>query len=628
MDRNQLIGFSLLFLLFLGYVYLSMPSPEEIAEQQRVQDSLEQVRIQDSIELARIATATTDAYDSGAAATDSTTTSSGADSLAGVRAQVEYGDFAAASRGKAREVILQNDLFKITFSTKGGSVKSVELLQHEYFTNDSLGNETTANVVLMNDERNRFEYLLPAQRAAKGTISTADLYFTPILNGNTLTMRAEAGGGAVVQQYTIQDGSYTIDYTLDLQNLGNALAANTDEVQLNWVNYLNRLERNTSYEAQYSTVYYKPAEESVDNCSCTSDDIEKVDEEPLKWVSHAQQFFNSTLIAEQTFGRAVLQTETLTETSEALKLLRAEVQVPVGTTQKMQWYIGPNEFDRLQAFEADVEDIIPFGSSIFGTINRWLVRPLFNFLLGFVGSAGISIILLTVLVRLAMYPLNFRMLKSQAKMQVLKPEIAKLKEKVGTDDPTALQMETMKLYRETGVNPLGGCLPMVLQMPIWFALYRFFPASIEFRQRGFLWADDLSTYDIFTYLPFEIPFYGTHVSLFTLLWAGTTVLYTFYNTRHMDMSAQPAMKYIQYFMPLMFLFMFNNFAAGLTCYLLFSNVTNIIQTLVTKEVILDKKALAKELQQNKLKPKKKKGFGARLEEAMKEQQRKQQQAKK
>jgi YidC/Oxa1 family membrane protein insertase len=269
----------------------------------------------------------------------------------------------------------------------------------------------------------------------------------------------------------------------------------------------------------------------------------------------------------------------------------------------------------------DLEDIIPFGWSIFGTVNRWVIRPIFSFLSSFIGSAGIVILVLTFLVKLALYPLTYKMLYSQNKMAALKPRIEKMKEKY-KDDAQQVQMETMKLYREFGVNPLGGCLPMVLQMPIWFALYRFFPASIEFRQASFLWATDLSSYDVIARLPFEIPFIGAHLSLFTILWAVTTLIYTYYNTKHMDFGSNPAMKYLQYIMPVMFLGFFNSFAAGLTCYLLFSNLFNITQTVVTKNYIINQDKIHEELEAYKKKPKKKKsGFQERLEAAMKEQQR-------
>ncbi|MEL7020148.1 MAG: membrane protein insertase YidC, partial [Bacteroidota bacterium] len=442
-----------------------------------------------------------------------------------------------------------------------------------------------------------------------------------------ITFRADAGDGRFFEQkYTIKPNSYAIDYDVDLSKLGNAVAANAENIELQWVNYLDRLERNSSYERNYSSVYYKAVDDDPTYCSCTSDDKEVIDDERVKWVSHSNQFFNTTLMAKggESFTAATVATEMMDDKAADLKKLSSKVQIPYngagGQPFAMQLYVGPNEFDRLQQFDNSLEDIIPFGSSIFGTVNRWLIRPLFNLLSSFIGSAGLVILMLTVIVKLALYPFTYKMLYSQSKMAALKPQITKMGEKF-KDNPQEKQMETMKMYQQYGVNPLGGCLPMVAQMPIWFALYRFFPASIEFRQADFLWATDLSSYDVFAYLPFEIPFYGSHVSLFTILWALTTVIYTYYNSRHMDMSAQPAMKYMQYFMPIMFLFFFNNFAAGLTCYLFFSNLFNIAQTLITKEVIIDKDKIAKELEMAKAKPKKKGGFRERLEKAMAEQQR-------
>ena len=306
-----------------------------------------------------------------------------------------------------------------------------------------------------------------------------------------------------------------------------------------------------------------------------------------------------------------------------LKVIKTEYEYALDFTNQesieSSIYIGPNEFNRLLAFNNSLEQIIPFGRSIFGTINRWLIRPSFNWLSKFIGSKGIVIIVLIFIIKMILYPLMYKMLHSQAKMGLLKPEIAGLREKF-PDDNQKVQMETMKLYREYGVSPLGGCLPMIVQMPIWYALFRFFPASITFRQESFLWATDLSSFDVIARLPFEIPAFGSHISLFTLLWAVTTIIYSYYNMKHMDMSANPAMKYIQYIMPVTFLFFFNNYASGLTVYMFFSNMFNIAQTVITKKFVFDDDKLRLELQNQKNKPKKKGGFQSRLEEAMKQQQ--------
>jgi YidC/Oxa1 family membrane protein insertase len=314
----------------------------------------------------------------------------------------------------------------------------------------------------------------------------------------------------------------------------------------------------------------------------------------------------------------------LDESSSDLKLLRSTLNIPAsevtGDGFDMQFYIGPNDFENLIAFQEDLEDIIPFGRSIFGTINRWVIRPMFSALSTVFSNKGLVILLLTLVVKIVLFPLTYRMLYSQAKMGALKPELSRVREK-HKDDQQAQQMETMKMYREYGVSPLGGCMPMVLQMPIWFALYRFFPAALEFRQASFLWADDLSSYDVLFYLPVNIPMYGDHVSLLTLLWAGTTLIYTYYNTRHMDFAAtNPMMKYMQYLMPIMFLVFFNGYASGLTLYLFYSNLLNILQTVGSRRFLFNESKIRETLNLNKAKPKKKGGFQQRLEKALQEQQ--------
>ena len=311
------------------------------------------------------------------------------------------------------------------------------------------------------------------------------------------------------------------------------------------------------------------------------------------------------------------------ENPDYIERLTTNVAIPLNRSGngnfEMEFYVGPNEYDELKAFDNSLEYIIPFGNSIFGSINRWVIRPVFDFMSSYTGSLGIAIIIVIFIIKMLLYPLMYKMLHSQALMGALKPELAHLNEKF-KDDPQKKQMETMKIYREYGVSPLGGCLPMLIQMPIWYALFRFFPASISFRQEPFLWAHDLSSYDDFFHLPFHIPFVGDHLSLFTILYSVSMLVYTYYNTRHMDMSANPAMKYMQYLMPVMFFGFFNSYASALTCYMFFSNMINISQTVATKKFVFKDEKLREELKAKKAKPKKKSGFQQRLEEAMRQQQ--------
>ncbi|MEL6924331.1 MAG: membrane protein insertase YidC, partial [Bacteroidota bacterium] len=613
MDKNNIVGLVLIFGLLMAWSWWTLPSPEQIQAEQRMKDSLAMVARQDS--LAKIAVENATATQAAAPVPDSVMN----EQLAGI-----YGPFSAAATGTESESVLENDLIKVTFSNKGGRIKEVLLKEYHKIEDDEEGNETKIPLKLLEDEKNKFEYFLPIANLPSGSVKTSDLFFKASQSGNKISFRADAGNGRFFEHSYELGEKYGMDYTINLSSLNGLLDNSVSSIKLNWINYLDKLEKNTQYERGYSSIYYKELEDDPTYCSCRADDL--VEETmPLKWLSHSNQFFNSALIAETSFNSDVLETRMLDEDNVDLKYLRSELEIPLNTGAgefKMTMYNGPNEFKRLASYGHSFEDVIPFGWSIFGTINRWVIRPVFNFLSSFIGNAGIVILVLTLLVKLLLYPLTYKMLYSQAKMGALKPQLAKLKEKYG-EDQTEMQKQSMKLYGEFGVNPLGGCMPMVLQMPIWFALYRFFPASIEFRQAGFLWATDLSSYDVFAQLPFEIPFYGSHVSMFTILWAVTTVIYTYYNSKQMDMAAMnnnPMMKYMQYGMPVMFLFFFNSFASGLTCYLFFSNLFNITQTLVTKNYIINHDKVKAELEANKKKPKKQGGFRDRLQKALEEQQ--------
>lgn len=622
MDKNTIIGIVLIFVLLIVWqqFFLAPTSKKQAEAQKRIQDSLaliEQNRTGDSL-------ANVSLIDSSTNPASPVETVS--DSLQALQNTTVYGAFAGAAIGEEQLFTLENEVFKITFSNKGGRIVDAVLKNFNKISEDEKKKEIESPLRLLEDSKDKFEYLLPVAGVPNGLISTGDLYFLATQNKNSITFRADAGNGRFFEQtYAISPGTYRMDYNIRFEGLNTIFDKNAKEVQLKWLNYLDKLEKNTRYERTYSSVYYKPVDGRYSYCSYTSNDVEDLNDTKIKWVSHSNQFFNSSLVAKESFDGAVLEAEQFEEEAEDLKKLNSLIKIPydqsASETFAMDFYVGPNEFNRLRAMGNELEDVIPFGWSIFGTINRWIVRPIFNFLSMFIGSKGIVILALTFIVKLLLFPLTYRMLYSQSKMGALKPQLESLKAK-HKDDPQQAQMETMKIYRENGVNPLGGCMPMLLQMPIWFALYRFFPAAIEFRQASFLWATDLSSYDVFLRLPFEIPLgFGSHISLFTFLWAITTLIYTYYNSKHMDFSSQPAMKYMQYIMPVMFLGFFNSFASGLTCYLLFSNIFNILQTIVTKNYIIDQEKIKRELEAYRKKPKKKGGFQERLETAMKEQQR-------
>lgn len=618
MDKNTIIGLVLITILLFTWARLNSPSQEELDRQKRVKDSIELASKQE------IATPdSTSRQPSTAKVVPSDTAN--VQQLSG-----EYGAFASAATGTEATEVLENDLFKVTFSNKGGRIKEVELKKYYKITEDSNFHEIKTVLKLLEDPKNRFEYFLPVQGSSKGMVSTQDLFFTASKQGNSITFRATANNGAYFEQkYSIGTGNYNIDYNLSYNGLANVIKPGSQSMILNWYDYLDKIEKNHKYERMYTTVYFKKAKDSPDYCNCSKDDKQESKNEPIKWVSNVNQFFNSSLIAETPFEEGKFETVVFDEKNEDLKLLKSEIRVPLDASGTgsfpMKMYVGPNEFNRLREYKLDLEDVIPYGRSILGTINRWVFRPIFNFLSTFIGSKGLIILLLTLFVKVCLYPISYKMLYSQSKMSALKPKVEELKSKY-PDDQQKQSMESMKLYQEFGVNPLGGCLPMLLQMPIWLSLYRFFPAAIEFRQASFLWATDLSSYEVFARLPYDIPGYGSHFSLFAFLWAISSLAYTYFTMKDVDMSANPAMKWMQYIMPLTFLFLFNSVAAGLSYYMLVSNLLNIGQTVITRSYIIDHDKIKHELEEYRKKPKKEGGFRSRLENAMKEQQ-KQQQAK-
>lgn len=608
MEKNHIIGFILIFATLLLFNIINAPSEEELAERKRVQDSIAQAEEQliDPTKELTVKSKVTEI----ASTPDPV-------SIDTVQLQVDTEQI----------VTLQNNHIKVDFSSKGGFINKVTLKDYlnSYDSEKELTREEMKPVELLEDDRNEFYTKLTGPNGI--TTNTSKVNFTPQLNGNTLVMSGNIPDvGTVKYVYTL-DTLYGLKYTIDASE-----ATIEGPVRMVWSNYLSKLERGDFFEQRYSSVYFKLSDDDdADYCNCASDDVEEMEGEKIDWVSHSNQFFNTALIARtKPFSGGTQTTEMIDiKTSDDVKRVESDLILDFAGNNNydMQMFLGPNDFEILKSYEDGLQEIIPYGTSIFGSLNRLVIRPFFNFLSGFSASKGLVIIIMIFIIKMALYPLLYKMLYSQAKMGALKPELAQLKEKF-KDEPQKIQVETMKIYQEYGVSPLSGCMPMIVQMPIWIALYRFFPANLDFRQEGFLWSSDLSSYDAFFNLPFEIPFMGSHLSLFTILWAITTLIYTFYNSRHMDMTANPAMKYVQYFMPLMFLGFFNSYASGLTAYMFFNNLINIGQIIVTKNFIFDDEKIRQELMVQKAKPKKKSKFQARMEEAMKQQQQIQAQKKK
>ncbi len=624
MDKNTIIGFLLIFGILMAWQLTMAPQQKLLKEQ-------EQARL-DSLRLLEEKRADSLASLENLPIVPEETTQIDSQAIAQQQMQLnsEFGPFTSAATGEEEIEVLENEVMRILFTNKGGRIKEVELKQHYKIERDSAHKEFKVPLKLMHDKKDRFEYLLPVAGLPR-PLSSERLFFTVSKQGdNGIAFRADAGMGRYFEQvYTIQPGeSYAMQYQLNFKGLEHVLNADANTLRLQWVSFLDKLEENSQYERNYASVYYKPSGDKADFCSCTSSDEDDLPNKNIQWFAHSNQFFAGVLMTKGTaFKGGNFATEVLPPEDVNLKKLSTVVGIPLdqGDSYPMEFYIGPKEFDTLRAYKTDLEDIVPFGRSIIGTANRWVIRPLFNFLLSFISSKGLVILVLTLIVKLLLYPLSYKMLYSQAKMAALKPRLNALREKF-KDDQSQIQMESMKMYREFGVNPLGGCLPVAIQMPVWLALYRFFPGSIEFRQASFLWATDLSSYDTAFWLPFNIPFYGEHVSLFTLLWVVSTLVYTYYNMQQMDMASMGGganakmMKYMQFVMPVFFLFFFNNYASGLTAYLVFSNIMNVTQTIVTRKWIIDHDKINEQLEAYRKKPKKKGGFQSRLEDALKQQQ--------
>ena len=613
MDRNSIIGLFLIGLLVLGYSIYTQPSAEQLAAEKHRKDSLEQLDRKQ--EAAGKALEQQQASVQVPQAADSTGLES--DSVKALQLQEQWGAFAAAADGKEQLVTLENDKIRLTLSSLGGKVKRVEL--KDYKTWDGRA------VELMSSDSSRFDITFPAQNRI---INTGQLNFQIVEGGTTgkASLRLNAGDGKYLQyNYSLEPGSYLVGLDLKVVGLHDLLPANTTYLNLDWKDQLNRQEQSVENERTASTLYYRFTGEEVDYISETKDEKQSL-KTKVQWIAFKQHFFSSVLIADGiSFDAPVVETYTDKNQERYIKNMTASMSLPLENKPeqdiRLRFYFGPNHYQSLkQIDDLHLEKLIPLGWGIFGWVNRYLVIPTFNYLNGFNLNFGIIILILTILVRIILLPLTYGSFKSQAKIRVLQPEMLELNEKYG-DDPMKKQQETMNLYRRAGVNPLGGCIPGLLQLPILIAMFRFFPSSIELRQESFLWAHDLSTYDSILDLGFKIPFYGDHVSLFTLLMTISTIIYTKMNMQ-MTAATNPSMKWMMYLMPIFFLGFFNNYSAGLSYYYFLSNIFGFAQQYLFKAFI-DEDAIHAKIQENKKKPAKKSGFQARLEAMAKEAQRQQ-----
>ena len=439
----------------------------------------------------------------------------------------------------------------------------------------------------------------------------------------SVSFKLEVAPGQYMEYvYTLKYNSYLVDFDLNMKGMNQYIASNQSYLNFSWSYDVPRQERISSFgEDRYTNITYKYFQDEVGNLSQNKSDEENLITQ-VKWVGFKQLFFSSTLIADESFANAQIRQKKLEDDPKYLSNFYADFALPYeGSADEkvgMQFFFGPNHYQTLKQYDIDLERQVYLGYAIVRPVNRYLIIPVFNFLRQYINNFGIIILLLTVFIKSILFPFTYKSYMSQAKMKALKPEVDELNKKYGSDKAMEKQQATMALYKKAGVNPMGGCLPMVLQMPILFAMFFFFPTSIELRQESFLWATDLSTYDTIFNLPFTIPVYGDHVSLFCLLMTVTTIISTRLSQQNASSQAMPGMKSMMYMMPVMFLFILNRYPSGLSFYYLLANLFTIGQTYLIRSFVDDDKIRA-QLQVNKKKTVvKKSNFQKRLEDMAKQ----------
>lgn len=536
----------------------------------------------------------------------------------------KYKAFAGKLGGENVEKVMENDLMRVTFSSRGGRVSQVELKNYK----TELTTPETP-IRLFRNESDGYSFVLTT---ADQRLNTSEFNFTPVAESDTsMLMKLELADGAWWGiRYSMQPGSYLVRMQVVQEGMASVLPASTATMGFHWHQTLGRNEKGRTFEERNSSIRYKYAGEGPEELSSSKDDSEELTGR-VRWVAFTNQFFSSVLMAKDYFSAVRLDSKVLKE-ADWLKDMDAAAELPYsvadGAAADFCFYFGPNDYPLLSDIDdtiypdedMDLTSLVPLGWGLFRWINQIIVIPVFDFLGRYIANYGIIILLLTLFIKLILFPFTYKSYKSQARMRVLAPEITAINEKYpGQENAMKRQQETMALYSRAGASPMSGCLPMLLQMPVLIAMFSFFPSAIELRGQSFLWAHDLSAPDYICTLPFTIPFYGNQVSLFCLLMTIANVVYTTFTMQNQPGGqSMPGMKWMMYLMPVMFLFFFNDYASALSYYYLLSLLITIIQTTVTRHFVDEKKVRA-EMEANARKPRKKSGFMARLEAAQKQQ---------
>ncbi len=647
MDKKTILGIVVVAVLFLGFAYVNTKQQEKYQQEMAAWQAY-----QDSVAAAsRPAVPAADSVAGGAAESavaasgETTAPEAAADMAETVRqrriaAMGEY--LTAAQEAEPEEFTVENEVMTVRFSTRGGQITGVTLKD---YTKYAPRGQRDQLIELMDPASARFDMSFYVKNGLNNVkVNTMDYVFRaePVEtagDARRVTMRLAVAENAWLEyEYLIYnkqapERDYLVDFNVRLVNMAPQMA-NQTLIGIDWSNVSYQNEKGFQNENMYTTLAYRfPGESSIEELGMSDGAKSKSVSTAVNWVAFKQQFFSSVFIAPQNVSSANMAFDTAAPGSELLKSFSVQMAVPYSAQVEgydFAFYFGPNKYAILKKVtdnngaDLHMERLIPLGWGIFGWVNRWCVIPVFDFLRNYIGSFGIIILILVILVKLVISPLTYKSYVSMAKMRLIKPQVDELNKKYPKkEDALKKQQATMELYKKAGINPMGGCIPMLIQLPILIAMFRFFPASIELREQPFLWADDLSSYDSIVNLPFSIPFYGDHVSLFALLMAVSLFGYSYFNYQQ-TASSQPqmaGMKFMMvYMMPIMMLLWFNSYSSGLCYYYLLSNLFTIGQTLVIRRIVDDEKihAVMQANAARKSKGKKSK-FQQRYEELMRQQ---------
>lgn len=615
MDKQTIIGFILIFLILMGSFFFNKPTAAQLEEARR-QDSIAMIQA----ELARQEALVRDAMEQEKLAQLSSEQQADLD----VQLNKQFGAYASLVKGENQHYTFENNLMELTMASKGGRIASVRL--KDYVTGDSLP------LILFDEESSEFAMTLITHESR--VVRTSDLYFQHVESANPLEFifRATVGEDNYLDfVYTLQADDYMMSFDVKGQGLENMLSMGTNSLDIDWNVKMRAQERGRKFANRYAMLQYKYAEDDVEKLSEAKDSHKDISSR-LSWVAFKDQFFTAVFINQDGFSSNELSSQVESEQSPYIKSYMMRSQAPFNMRGEreanFQFYFGPSKYDILKSYDkgVDKEDrmqldrLVPLGGNIIRWVSTWLILPMFKFFGKFIGNTGVIIMLMTLCIKLLIFPLTYKSLMSSTKTRLLKPQIDAINEKYPGESKAAERSQaTMDLYKKAGINPMGGCVPMLLQFPVLIAMFWFFPASIELRQESFLWCQDLSTYDAIiswkTHIPLISGLLGNHISLFCVLMTVTNILSTKISSAGTD-NSMPGMKMMMYMMPVMFLFIFNQYAAGLSFYYFFSSLLTIAQTYLFRLFVNEDKIKAQMLL-NQSKPTKKSAFQQRLEEAQK-----------